>query len=83
MQKSHPKVVNPRDIAGERKKKNKKKKQTSLAHLDFQRTEIFNILQRVVCCTLLKVRLTGPIKATLTGLTFQRWFAEEQVPISQ
>ena len=26
MQKCHPKVVNPRDIAGERKKKNKKKK---------------------------------------------------------
>ena len=26
MQKSHPKVVNPRDIAGERKKKNKQKK---------------------------------------------------------
>ena len=27
MQKSHPKVVNPRDIAGERKKKKKKKSQ--------------------------------------------------------
>ena len=26
MQKSHPKVVNPRDIAGERQKKKKKKK---------------------------------------------------------
>ena len=26
MQKSHPKVVNPRDIAGERTKKKKKKK---------------------------------------------------------
>ena len=29
MQKSHPKMVNPRDLAGERKKKKKRKKDNS------------------------------------------------------